>query len=281
MKTAKSIFFTLIISLLSFQINAQYELWSVGTAFTAPEGQLDVSVFRPARYGITKTLEVSAQPWVFVIFPNAQVKKTWYKKEIAIATVHGINYPSWSMNMLRKKDKEGYIPVDSVVPQMLVFKNEVIISYMLKKKTTCEAANYLLSLKLGTQFAWHLKEGNIPPMEKPVIYPLTSVYQKDFLWYAGLDIDGHLNSWINFSADIDFLSVNFIDDIAIEHKGMLMTALTNSLMLLVGYKVFYGTYPSGDSQLAVYPLVDISWKYTFKQRKAKQLDLFESKDKMF
>lgn len=275
----KKIFFFFVFLVFSnLTVYAQFELWTVGTAYTAPESQLDVSVFRPARYGISKTFEVSAQPWVFIIFPNGQLKKTWYRKKIAIATVHGINYPSWSLNMLRKKDKEGYIPVDSVVPQMMVFKNEVIASKMLKKATTCEAPNYLLSVKLGVQFAWHLKEGNIPPMEKPVIYPLTSVYQKNLLWYAGVDIDGHLNSWINFSADVDFLSVNFsMDDIAVEHKGMVMAPLTNSLMVLVGYKFFYGTYPSGNSQIAVYPLIDLSWKYTFKPKKAKELDLFDEK----
>ncbi len=268
----------LTIHFWSFSALAQLELWTVGTALTVPKGRLDVSVFRPAQYGISNTLEISAQPWIFVIFPNAQLKKTWYKKDFAVATVHGINYPSWSLNMLRKRDKPGYIPIDSVVPQMLAFKNEVIVSKFLKKKTTCEAANYLLSLKLGVQFAWQFKEGDIPPMEKPVIYPLTSIYQEKLLWYVGADIDGHLNSWINFSADIDFLSVKFsMEDIAIEHKGMIILPLTNSLSLLGGYKIFFGTYPSGNSQFAVYPILDISWKYQFKPKKAKELDLFEKK----
>jgi len=69
-----------------------------------------------------------------------------------------------------------------------------------------------------------------------------------------------------------------IDDFAIEHKGMLMMALTEKLMILGGYKLSYGTYPSG-TKLGIYPMLDISWKYIFKQRKAKQKDLF--KEKMF
>ena len=261
---------------------AQFELLTVGTAYTIPQSHMDVSIFRPARYGISNTFEVSAQPFVFLVFPNAQVKKTWYKRKFAIASVHGLNYPSLSLNMLRKRDKEGYIPFDSLVPQMITFKNELIVSKMLKKKTTCEAANYLLSVKIGAQFAWQFKKGNIPAMEKPVIYPLTSIYQKKLLWYAGVDIDAHLNSWINFSADVDFMSVKFnMEDIAIEHKAMIMLPLTNSLMLLGGYKFFYGTYPSGNTQIAVYPLIDVSWKYIFKPKKARELDLFENKEKEF
>ncbi|RLD78040.1 MAG: hypothetical protein DRJ10_10980 [Bacteroidetes bacterium] len=263
----------------SFSLSAQYEIWTVGTASTIPEGHLDVSIFRPARYGITKTLEVSAHPFLFPVLPNGQVKKTWHKKEFVFASVHGINYPSMFLNITRKRDNPELIPIDSVVPQLFAFKNEVIVSKILKKATTCDAENFLLSLKLGVQFAFQFGENTLPLIQRPILYPRTSIYHKKLLWYVGADIDGHLNSFINFSADIDFLSVGLgIDDFAIEHKGMLMTPLTERLMILGGYKLSYGTYPSG-TKLGIYPMLDISWKYIFKQRKSKQLDLFE--DKMF
>lgn len=264
---------------ISFSLSAQYEIWTVGTASTIPEGHLDVSVFRPARYGITKTLEISAQPFIFPVLPNGQIKKTWHKKEFVFASVHGINYPTIFLNIVRKRDNTELIPIDSVVPQLIAFKNEVIVSKILKKATTCEAENFVLSLKLGVQFAFQLSESTLPLIEKPILYPRTSIYHKEILWYVGADIDGHLNSFINFSADVDFLSIGAgIDNFAIEHKGMLMMPLTESLMILGGYKLSFGSYPSG-SKLGIYPLLDISWKYIFKQRKAKQLDLF--KEKMF
>ncbi len=268
-----------LFSLSSLGLLAQYEIWTVGTASTIPEGHLDVSVFRPARYGISKTLEVSAQPFIFPILPNGQVKKTWYKKEFVFATVHGINYPSMFLNMVRKRDNPELIPIDSVVPQFFTIKNEVIVSKILKKASTCEAENFVLSLKLGIQFAFQFGENTLPQIEKPIIYPRTYIYHKEILWYVGADIDGHLNSFINFSADLDFLSIGLgIDDFAIEHKGLLVMPLTESLMILGGYKISYGTYPSG-SNFAIYPMLDLSWKYIFKYRKAKQKGLFE--DKMF
>ncbi len=263
----------------SFSLSAQYEIWTVGTASTIPEGHLDVSIFRPARFGITKTLEVSAHPFLFPVLPNGQVKKTWYKREFVFASVHGINYPTMFLNMVRKRDNPELIPIDSVVPQLFAFKNEIIVSKILKKATTCDAENFLLSLKLGVQFAFQFRENTLPLIQKSILYPRTSIYHEKLLWYVGADIDGHLNSFINFSADVDFLSVGIgIDDFAIEHKGMLMMPLTESLMILAGYKFAYGTYPS-ETKLDIYPMIDISWKYIFKQKKAKQLDLF--KDKMF
>ena len=139
----------LFILLLIFPFGAfsQMEIWTVGTAKTIPQGHLEISILRPARYGITKSLEVSAQPFIFPVFPNAQLKKNWYDKKFSIATVHGLNYPTMFLNMVRKRDREDLIPRDSIVPQLIVFKNEVIGSIMLKEETSCEAANYFFITK--------------------------------------------------------------------------------------------------------------------------------------
>ena len=269
---------TLFIFLIISQIQtfAQLEFWTVGTGKTIPESQLEVSLFRPARYGITKTLEVSAQPFAFVVFPNGQIKKNWYDREISVATVHGLNYPTMFLNMVRKRDMEDYIPVDSVVPQLFVFKNEVIASRMLKEATSCEAENYLLSVKLGFQFALKFGESTLPQMYKPIVYHRTSVYHDKLLWYIGVDLDAHLNHFINYCVDVDFLSVGLgIDDWAIEHKGLVMMKFTNSLMATAGYKLSFGTYQEGrGTGFGIYPVADISWTYRFKKRKEKQLDLF-------
>jgi hypothetical protein len=272
-----NIFFLLSILSISFPSFSQLEIWTVGTAKTIYQGNLEVNVLRPCRYGITKTLEVSAQPIAFPVFPNAQIKKNWYDREIAIATVHGINYPTLALNLQRKRNKEDWIPIDSVVPQLIVIKNEVIVSKMLKAATSCEAPNYYLSLKAGVQFALKFKESTLPLIEKPIIYQRTSVYYDQILWYVGADLDAHLNEIINYSVDLDFLSVGLgIDDWAIEHKGLLMTKLTKSLMIEGGYKLSYGTYPKGN-QLKIYPLADVSWTYKFKKLKKDELQLFKDK----
>ncbi len=277
LKNFHHILLSFLFILLSFPSFAQLEIWTVGTARTIYKGHLDVSLLRPARYGITKSLEVSAQPLAFPIFPNAQIKKNWYDREIAIATVHGLNYPTMALNMQRKRDKEDWIPIDSVVPQLIVVKNEVIVSKMLTEATSCEAANNFLSIRAGIQFALKFKESTLPLIEKPIIYQRTSVYHDQILWYVGADLDAHLNSFINYSVDLDFLSVGIgIDDWAVEHKGMLMMKITNSLMVLAGYKVSYGTYPD-TNRFGIYPLFDISWTYKFKNLKKDELNLFKDK----
>ena len=268
-----------ITSLIGCPFNSisQLEIWTVGTGKTIPQGHLEVSILRPARYGITRTIEVSAQPFIFPVFPNAQVKKNWYDGKFAIASVHGINYPSLFLNIAKSNKADALIPQDSVVPQLFVIKNEVIGSIMLKEATSCEAANYYLSVKLGIQFAPKFGKSTLPDIEKPVLYPRTSVYHDTLLWYVGVDLDAHLNEFINYSVDVDFFSVGLkIGDWAVEHKGMLMMKLTNSLMILAGYKLSYGTMPT-QNKLGIYPMADISWTYKFRTEKSKQLKLFDPK----
>ncbi|MFN8255343.1 MAG: hypothetical protein U0W24_06615 [Bacteroidales bacterium] len=272
----KFILFLIILFETTYSFS-QIELLTVGTAKTIPKGHLEISLFRPARYGITKSLEVSAQPFAFPIFPNAQVKKNWYDKEFSIATFHGINYPTIALNMLRKRNKEGWIPVDSTIPNAIIIKNGVIASKMLKEATSCEAANYLLSVKLGINFAVKFKDGTMPPIQKPIVYPRTSVLLDQPLWYAGVGLDAHLNSFLNYAVDLDFLSVGMaIDDWAIENQGLIMTKITNSLLLVAGYRLSFGTYPEGN-KFGIYPLLDISWTYKFRNLKKDELDLFKNK----
>jgi hypothetical protein len=279
MNTRKFVLSVILLSFFNpFNINAQLEFWTVGTGKTIPLGVLDISLFRPASYGLTKTFEISSQPFIFPVFPNAQVKKNWYDKRFSIASVHGLNYPTWFLRLARSKKDGALIPRDSIVPNLFVFKNELIGSIILKEATSCDAENYLLSIKLGTQFALKFGESTLPDIEKPVLYPRTSVYHDTLLWYVGVDLDAHLNSFINYSVDIDFLSVGLgVGDWAIEHKGMLMTNLTKSLSILLGYKLSVGSMPSGN-KFGIYPMADISWKYRFRKAKSiKKQDLYYDK----
>ena len=269
--------YLLLILVVNSSLNmfSQLKLWTVGTARTITENRLEISAFRHARYGISESLELSAQPFAIFILPNLQIKKKWYDKSISIATVHGLNYPTMFLNYTRKRNREDIIPIDSIVPNLFVIKNEVIVSKMLKEPSSCEAENYLLSLKIGAQFALKFGESTLPLIEKPIIYQRTSVYHDKLLWYVGVDLDGHLNDFLNFSLDVDFLSVGAtIDDYAIENKGIILMGLTNSLTAALGYKISYGSYPSGN-KFFIWPLIDISWTYNFKNIKSKQLNLFK------
>ncbi len=262
--------------LLPLSVFAQIELWTIGTGKTIPEHQLEISIFRPARFGITKSIEIAAHPIAFFALPHVQVKKNWYDKEVSLASVHALNYPTIALNMLRKRDKEGYIPIDTKVPGILAFRNEIIVSRILKERTTCSAENYLLSLKLGVQFAMKMSNNStLSSIEKSILYPRTEIYHKRTLWYAGLDLDARFNHFINYCIDVDYLSLGGkTKDYVIEHKLLILTKLTNSVTISGGYKLVYTSFNNQDNtKLSVYPLIDLSWVYKF--RKKKEMGLFD------
>ncbi len=248
---------------------SQMELWTVGTAKTIPKRNLEISLFRPARFGISSKLEFSAHPIGFFFIPHAQIKKNWYDGGISIATVHGINYPTIALKLLKNLDREDYLRKDDVVPQIVAFKNEIIISKLLKKRTTCEAGNYLLSLKFGIQLSTAKADSSLSHIQNPILYPRTEIYHPSNLWYVGIDLDARFNSYINYCIDVDYLSVGGEwKDYAIEHKALIMTKLTNSVTVAAGYKLTYTTL--NDQQrttLYLFPLIDISWVYKFRKKK--------------
>ncbi len=272
MKPLRIILFFLML-FVSVSIFSQIEIWTVGTAKTIPEYNLELSILRPARFGITKSLEISAHPIAFPLLPHAQIKKKWYDRHFIFATVHGFNYPNIALNILKKMNKEDYLHKDDVIPRILAFKNEMIISKVLKKRTTCEAENYLLSVKFGIQTSFAKADTTLSSIQNPILYPRTEIYHDRTLWYAGIDLDARFNSYINYSIDLDYLSVGGEQkDYAIEHKALAMTKLTNSLTIAAGYKLTFTTLNDQHRMiLYLFPLIDISWVYKF--RKKRELDL--------
>ncbi len=263
----------LLIFLFSQKSYSQQEIWTVGTAKTIPKKNLDLSVFMPLRYGITNTLEVFGQPYAFLILPNVNIKKMWLDKEWKISTVHGLNYPTIFLRTIRKFDIEKSIPRDTAVPQIVAFRNEILFSKMLKKKTSCNPSNYLLTIKLGAKFAYKSEKPRFLPILRPVIFQETSIYHDNILLYIGVDLDGHIDETLDFTLDLDFQSVGVdMKYWAIQHKGLLRWHAGKRTTIVVGYLASYGNYPD-KNRVYIMPLIDLIWR--FKAKRGKELKLFE------
>lgn len=271
-------FYILLILFLPLSAFSQTKIWSVGSALTVPHRHLELSMFRASRFGLTKRLEISTKPLTLFVFPHVQLKKTWYKAgTFSFATAHGFYYPSNAMKVLKKRKIKDYLNENDSIPKIFAFKNELIFSKFLKKRTTCDYPNYLLSLKLGVQFANVNNDSTFGHIEHPILYPRTEIYHKRTLWYAGLDLDARLTRTINFCIDVDYLSLDDdsdVKDYAWEHKFLLMGELTNSVSISGGYKLCYTTYRERHrTTIYWFPLIDISWVYKFKSKK-KEMGLF-------
>ncbi len=275
----KKYFLLIIFFTLFFSASAQY-IWTTGTAQTLQKRQWEKGIFQPLRYGITEKFEISTYPLANVAVPNLSFKKLWHKDRNAwMSTRHAVHYPGILLPNLAKYEvtfpeflnnksgKDTLVQKNQKIPFMLGITNEVLYSTFLKKESACKKANYLLTGKLGVQFAYKKENITVPSIEYPKVFQRTSIYNDKILWYLGVDLDADLNRRLGYCFDLDFYSIGInVEDFAVEHKGLLIWRLDYKHRLVVGYQVHYGTYPSGND-FRLIPLVDFMWIVKRKARK--------------
>ncbi|MBT3210096.1 MAG: hypothetical protein HN704_12315 [Bacteroidetes bacterium] len=275
---------SLIYFLILFSLNcfSQSDIWSVGTAITLDKNDYRYGVFLPFSYGLTESFEVSANVIPFLLVPNISAKKQWTNQRWIIATNHSIHYPSFGLKAAANTEIYDILPDTSIIPQIIAFKNEILISRGFAS-SKCNAfeknsdevrtnANFILTLKLGFQFASIFKDSNFPAINKAYLYHKSSIYHDKNLLYAGIDLDGKFLPKLNYTIDFDFLLSDF-KEIALEQKSIIIWNKSSKFSVLLGYKLFY--VPPIENQFFIMPFTDFVW--TFASAKKLELGLFGRK----
>ena len=285
------IFFFLNLPILSI---AQNPVWTIGTARTIKKNEINLSLSYFSKYGITETFEIQAKPLYWLKQPHFNVKKTWFtykgqkhtnflrSKSFVIGSIHGINYPTGTLRYVQKKQYKNLIPFESIIPPIFAFRNELLITTNIVRKSSCKRRNYIFTLKIGTKFALKTGETSLPYFENSLLYRETSIYHDKLLWYIGLDLDGKLTNEMNYNLDIDFFSIGLKTDYwAIEHKGIVYWRLgaKNRFRFALGYKFSYSNFPVRTTGFM--PFADLTFIFSprvndnsqlFKKRKNKPFD---------
>lgn len=282
----KLIIFTIFLIFLINDTSSQVPIWTIGTPKTIKKKEIHLSLLYFSKYGITNTLEVESKPLEFALIPHANLKKTWYyrksthnknwlkSRNLIIGSIHGLNYPTLLLKLARNREYRNLIPLTTDIPHILAIRNEILVSTILKNKTSCSPSNYLLTLKAGTKFALTKGENTLPYFENPFLFRETSIYHKRLLWYLGLGLDGSLYSNLNFSLDLNYYSVGLKTDYrSIEHNGIIYwyAGKKSRFRLALGYKVSTTNFPY--KKAGFFPLADIT--FMFKTDKRNSKDLFE------
>lgn len=270
----------LIIILCGFlyTAKAQGQLWQVGTAITMPKGWFDKGVFQPLRFGLTSKTELSAYPVLMAFMPNLAVKHRWHitDKKWFLSTKHGVYYPSMLLKRTVGGGPKYLLPSTTKVPFLLPTYHEFLASKYLKPKTSCDYADYLLTLKVGFAFTiGKATDSDMSSIDYPFVFHPTQTYYQRFFWYVGADLEARLTDFLNYSIDLDVQSVQFLKHWAFSHKGLLVWPINNRWTLAGGYRLHYGAYPFG-TQFKAMPLVDISYKFRFLKKKRFEKGLFKT-----
>jgi len=267
----------LFFSLFSFsELKGQNPLWTDGTAFTITQKNLELSLFRPAKYGLTKKDELSVHPLAFFVLPHVFYKRRWVKFELfrqrfLFSSRHGIYYPRIALNInnrLPSRFSEA-VPDGAANPHSLAIQNEIILSHFLNEPNHCTAGDKLITVRLGFKYAFKFSSYEQPLIYQSVLYRETVVFYPGFVWYVGADIDGHINYVFNYFADLDFYSHGFINSWAIESKFGIMGYSGEHLSGFAGLKLGFSTMP-GRNRFLIYNI-------DFRKQKKHGTNLFKNK----
>ncbi len=279
-------FLFILIFLLSFfcvsKLKAQNPIWTDGTAFTIQKKKLEVSLFRPWKYGLTKKDELSSHILGSILLPHLFYKRRWvqfklFEQRFLFSTRHGLYYPRFALN-LNKRLNFKYIelvPNDLSIPHTLAFQNEIILSHFLNEPTHCRAGDKLLTARLGFKYALKFSQYEHPLIYRSLLYRETIVLYPGFVWYVGADIDGHLNRFFNYFADIDYYAHEFIKSWSVESKLGITGYSGKHLTGIAGIKLGYSKIIGGN-QFLIMPIAGFSYLFDLRKKEKFKNRLFKN-----
>lgn len=280
----KLLIFALLFFVTGF-VKSQIPFQSRPTAFTIDKREFEISLFSPTRYGVGKKTEVFSSIFADWKLPNAGVKHLWYKKpskndngffrerDIFFGTVHNIDYPTMLFKSIQDH-KPDYISDTCTVPNVITLRNELRVSFLLKKRTSCNPSNFLFTLRTGIKNSFKIKkDATMPPVDKMIWYRETVVCLDTIVWFAGVDLDFHIGDYFNMLVDCDFYSVDWgVKDFSVENKIFLYAyfGMRRRVMIEAGVKFAYGTIYSENKFLAL-PMIDFSYFWKLKKKRDRGL----------
>ncbi len=240
----------IIISLFSFQmINAQSLKWSDNTANTLEQGRKEKGLFSPFKMGLKNNMELSTQPLLFFVIPNATLKKQWRSDAVRIASVHKFTYPSVLYNILSREGTGGVLPNTSVVPPIFKFNNSLLISK--------EIHEQILTLKLGFDFALKAGDSDFPEIEYHIVYPRVYSLSNIITPYFGVNLTGQFYERIKYDYSLNsFLFFNDNSGVILEHNFKIAWYKSDKFAVKAGAIYTHGDYPFGKDS-GLFPVFDL------------------------
>ena len=267
----KSILLAIFVVSINTSVFSQCGLWTLGSAKTIDKDALKVGAFTPMRYGITNTFEVQSHLWVMYPLPNISVKKQWHELESGwlFGSIHSFYYPTPAYRLYSRYSLVPLQPIKRA-PHLFQFRNEIRFSKILKKKTYCEAANYLLTLRAGNIHVFGFRDTTIQTLDYPLLYRSTAVSDQRDLFYVGADLEAWANPYVNYAVDLDFyLLSNPLTNWFLESKVLLYGKTKPNQTLHAGFKMVLGNYPTG-VEFDVMPVVE--YIYHIRLKKSKEME---------
>ena len=246
---------TFTISLFIYHYSYPQDLWTNETADNLDKYNFRIGAFQASRAGLTDRIEFSSNALNNIFSQNIAVKFELRNRKSIIATKHGVNYPKLGLNVAKNTNFRKWIGDTTLIPDVLVFKNELLISNYFK---TCECCDnvYLITYKFGV--IKNLYKNILPfqSIKHPLLNHRTEIYNNYYLWNFGIDFQGpFLFEWLEFIIDFDYYRIFATNTEAIEHKTLMRWKFSEKFNFFGGYKIAYNSSYEGKN-FFFFPLID-------------------------
>lgn len=222
------------------------------------------SIFEEAEYGISEKLSVKGHPIMIFFSPSVSVKYNFHKENnLTISSIHGFNYPSFLMNLVKSKGTGGFISPEYKIPFLLSLRNSILATLLLE-------GNVFLTGILGFELA--LNNFDLDPgtsVDLPIILPRSMVYYKNYGFTIMISAEGVLINNFDFHFKSELFLFPFESDrydyeyqetsnsIFWELSGNLFWNIRKSFKMGIGTRLSFGTYPFGN-QWHLLPFIDFA-----------------------
>jgi hypothetical protein len=247
--------FLAVLTVLSFSAPAMAQTyrWVDDTAHTLPEGQWEIGLFGPLRYGLTEKVELTANPLLFFLMPHATAKVGLVETDgWKVAVRHGLTYPTPMLRLFAREGIGGIIPAHQDIPHIIALNNELLVSKLL-------GGDHQVTWKVGVQVAPRFGDSTWTTLDLPLLYGRTAAYHSYATGRMGVDFHGTLIGPLDYAVDADvFVMPGLEGNYAVEHGARLTMNFSERFVLQGGYKMIYGGYPFG-RQFHMLPVVELQW----------------------
>lgn len=233
--------------------------FSMDTGAVLPRGRLEVGLFAPLRYGLSDRIEIGVHPLWFLVAPNAEVKVAWGAPGgVALASTHGLLYPTPLMRLLSREGTGGVVPHDVRYPHLLASSHHLL--------ATAPLAGHLLTARAGISVARNLTAFDGPrfwsEVEWHLVWPRAAAWFTGFAWDVGLAAQGPVLGRLRYRAELDWFRMPGLDgDFALEWAGILEWRQSDTFQLRAGAKWSYAQFPYGTRLSVPFPIADAVWAF--------------------
>lgn len=237
------------------------EPFTDGTARMPEAGRVEVGVLAPLRWAPSDGAELSLHPLAFFVAPHADVKLGWGEPGgVALATVHGLAYPTPLMRLLARQGTGGLVPDDVRWPHLLATNHHLY--------ATLPVASHLVTARLGGRLAWNLTAFDGPrfwsEIEWHFVRPRTAAWTAGWSADGGLSAQGPIAGPFRYRADVDLFIMPGMrgGDRAVEGMLLLEWRRSPGFRLQAGAAFSWARFPYGARFLwPPFPIVDAAWSW--------------------